>query len=483
MLYALLSSSLFFASWSTAQEKAAAKAESDKDDGPLVPRATVKVEKGRLTTSVSLKGTVETDAMTEVELRMKGWQSPLVVEQAVEHGARVKKDDVLLKFDAEKITQSVAAAREERALAGLTIKLAELELPLLKQELPLDLLAAQRHKMQSDDDLQRFLKVEKPNQIEAAEFSVKNSEFSALSARDELAQLEKMYRDKDLTEETEQMILKRYKFTLESAEFYLRSTRLHTERTLKIDIPRREEAAQLAASKANIAWERAREELPLTVRQKELALEKMRFDDKRAQEKLAELEKDLTLMTIKSPATGVVYHGRYSRGQWSSAQPLMFLKGGSLPANEVLLTIVSSGRLFLHTEVEEKEIGDIKLGQAARFAPTRSPQRKLAAKVHRVAAVPQGGRFEVIVALTDESPDGIVAGLTGNVKIATAQKENALTVPGSAVFEDSDNDTHYVYLPGKTPEKKTVKIGLISGDKTEIVEGLSAGDEILASKP
>jgi multidrug resistance efflux pump len=472
-----------FATLSHAQENSATKTGSDKNNSPLVPKPTVKVQKGPLAASVTVKGTVTGETTTELSVRMKAWSGPLIVEQAVEHGALVKKGDVLLTFDAEKLSQSVASAREERALAGLTIRLAELELPLLKQQLPLDLLAAERDKQQAADELQRFLKVEKPRQVEEARFAVKSSEFSALSAKDELTQLEKMYRDKDLTEETEQMILKRYRFSLESAEFYLQGTRLRTERSLNIDLPRREEASHLAAARSELAWQRAREQLPLQVRQKELALEKLRFDDHRAQERLADLEHDLTMMTVKAPAAGVVYFGRYVRGQWSGPQATAFLKGGTLPANDVVLTIIPNGRLFLHAEVDEKEAGDLKVGQVARFSPARSPRKKLGARVHRVAAVPRGGQFEMMVALTDEDAAGLVPGLTGLIRIVTAQKENVLTVPSTAVFDDPDSDSNYVYLPGQTPQKKVVKIGLVAGDKTEIVEGLAEGDEILAGKP
>jgi HlyD family secretion protein len=479
----LIVTSFFFTSLGFAHEKPATKLAPDKDNAPAGSRPTVKVEKGPLAASVTLKGTIEGDTMAEVSVRLKSWTGPLIVEQAVEHGVQVKKGDALLTFDAEKITQAVQAAREERELARLTIKQAELELPLLKQQLPLDLQVAEREKKQTADDLQRFLKVEKPHQIEEAQFSVKSSEFSVESAKDELAQLEKMYRDKDLTEETEQVILKRYKFMLESAEHSLRGAQLHTERTLKIDLPRREEAAQLAAAKAELAWERGREQLPLQVRQKALALEKLRFDDNRAQEKLGDLENDLSLMTVKAPAAGVVYYGRYAHGQWSGPQATAFLKGGTLPANDVVLTIISTGRLFLHAEAEEKESAGLLVGQAARISPTRSPQRKLGGRVHRVAAVPHGGKFEVLVAQTDQSPEGIVPGLTGTVKIVTSQKENVLHVPSSAVFDDPDTDAPCVYLPGPRPQKKTVKIGLVAGDKTEIVDGLAEGEEILSSKP
>jgi RND family efflux transporter MFP subunit len=303
------------------------------------------------------------------------------------------------------------------------------------------------------------------------------------SSRDELDQLEKMYRDKDLTEETERIILKRYKFGLARAELMLRSAKLSTEQMLKVLLPRREEDAKVAASKAELGWEKAREELPLHVRQKELALDKMRHEDRRAKDKLAELEQDLQAMTVTAPGDGVLYYGRCTHGQWSGPAATAYLKGGTLPANDVVMTIVANGKLFLHTDVEEKEIGEIKVGQPARISPTISPQRKLNGKVHHVVPIPQGGKYEVQVAITDDIPEALVPGMTGSVKITTHQNDAALSVPSSAVFEDPDQELFYVYEPGDKPQKKAVKIGLVIGGKTEILEGLKEGDTILAAKP
>ena len=75
------------------------------------------------------------------------------------------------------------------------------------------------------------------------------------------------------------------------------------------------------------------------------------------------------------------------------------------------------------------------------------------------------------------------------VKFVPYRKEDALTVPSTAVFEDDSADvlTNYVYLAkpdkdGKFP-KRPVKTGKTAGGKTEILDGLAAGDEILTSKP
>ena len=74
------------------------------------------------------------------------------------------------------------------------------------------------------------------------------------------------------------------------------------------------------------------------------------------------------------------------------------------------------------------------------------------------------------------------------LKFTTHRAADALTVPSSAVFEDEAEDgaiTRVVYLPAKDgkPEKRVVKTGKSAGGKTEILEGLHAGDEILTSKP
>lgn len=458
-------------------------AQQASDNAPLIPPATVKVERKKLSSTVTLKGVIESDSTTEISVRLKGAAGPLTVEQAVEHGSRVKKGDLLLKLDAEKLTEAVESAREERQLARLAIQLAELDLPILKQQLPLDLAAAERESKQTADDLDRFLKVEKPRQIEETKFSLKSSEFNVESSRDELTQLEKMYRDKDLTEETEQTILKRYKFNLESSEHFLAGTRQRTERALSTDIPRREEAIQLAAAKAALAWQKAREQLPLQLRQKELALEKLKLDDRRAREKLADLEHDLAQMTVTAPTDGTVYHGRAVQGQWSTPAATAYLKGGTLSANDVVLTIVSSGPLWVHTEADEKEVSALQANQTARISLTRLPHQKFDGRVHGVTAIPRGGKFGVRISLTGNLPESIVPGLTASARVLTAQNDTALVVPSSAVFEDPETETSFVYLPGPKPQKKTVKVGMVVGDQTEIVEGLAAGDEILAVKP
>jgi len=290
------------------------KKSPDKSDHPKP--ATVKVEKGPLTAAVTLKGLTEAKHAAELSVRLKAWSGPLLVAKAVAHGTAVKAGEVLIEFDTDKIDHALRDARQERDLAELNIRQAEEELPVLERQLPIDLAAAERGDTQAREDLKRFTDIEKPFALLAADFELRVVNYYLEDAKDELKQLQKMYRNKDLTEETEEIILKRYRQRVEQMEFYVKQEKLLIEKILKVDLPRREQTVIENAAKAALNLEKSRNVQPLTVRQKALALAKLRYDNDRAKERLRELEQDRAAMTVKAAADGLAYHGRYVRGQW-----------------------------------------------------------------------------------------------------------------------------------------------------------------------
>jgi len=463
-----------------------------KDKGKAKPEppkaATVKVEKGPLTAAVTLKGVVAAERAEELSLRPKAWTGPLLVKKAVEHGSAVKAGDVLVEFDTEKLDLALRDARQERELAEIAIRQAEAELPLLERQLPLDLGSAERTARHAAEDLRRFLDIDRPLAEEFVAFRLKSANFRLETARDDLKQLQKMYRDKDLTEETERIILKRYQYMVEVAEFFLKDSKIMADEVLKIQIPRKEQSVKEAVEKADLALAKARDVQPLAVKQKQSALVKLRYDETKAKERLADLQADRAGLTVKAPADGLAYHGRFVRGQWTvptGPQGPALLRGGVVMPGDVFLTVVAPSPVVVRADAEEKELPGLKPGLAGKVTPTADPEKKLPAKLARIAPAPQGGKFEVRIEPDGDKAAGLVPGMTCSVRFVTARKESALTVPASAVFED-DDDAKYVYRPGKAggkPQKKTVKVGITAGDRVEIVEGLSEGDEILASKP
>ena len=313
------------------------------------PAATVKVEKGSIRLETTLKGVVEAESGTELIIRPEVWASPMTVLKAVEHGAEVKKGDVLLELKLEKIDQALKDLKLERDLGALSLKQAEEELPVLEKLLPLDMAAAERDKKQTDEDLVRFLRIDRPQSEKMSDYQLKSSAYYLEYAKEELSQLQKMYRSKDLTEETEEMILKRQRHQVESGEFALKNAQIQHETMLKVTLPRQEQRAREGVIRQDLALIRTKVSLPMTLSQKQIALAKMKIEAERTAEKLANLEKDREAMTVRAPRDGIVYYGKAVNGSWAGAATLIprLQDGGTLGSGEVFMTVLSARPVFV----------------------------------------------------------------------------------------------------------------------------------------
>ncbi len=464
-----------------------AAAESAK---PAVP-AVHKVRSERMKIEVTLKGVLEAAEMSEVGIRLEEPGTSLTVKKAVEHGATVKKGDTLIWLDLEKIDRAIRDLEGDNRLADLAIRLAEEELPILEKTTPLDLVAAERAKQRSDEDLKKWIDVDRGFMEKQAEQSLKQSRQSLEYQKEELKQLEKMYKANDLTEETEEIILKRQRNQVESSEFYLKIAEMSRERTLKIDIPRRDQDVREAAAKQALALDRSKATLPLALNQKKLALDKLKYDRGKTTERLANLKQDREAMTIKAPADGVVYYGKFTRGTWSgsAASAAKLQRGGSILNEEVVLTIVQPQDLFVRATVEEADVHHFRPGLSAKVALTARPDLKLTAKVTSVSGVPiSPGSFEVQLALEPRAGESaaLLPSLACAARFVPYLNEKALTVPVASLVDDElSDDARYVYVVGKDrkPEKRTVTVGKKNDKKAEILTGLREGDEVLLEKP
>jgi multidrug efflux pump subunit AcrA (membrane-fusion protein) len=455
---------------------------------------THRVEKGPLKVEVDLKGVVEAVDTAEVALRPEAWSphtgGQLIVLRAVEHGTPAKKGDPIVWLDLEKISRAIRDLEADSRLAELAIKQAEEELPVAEKSTPLEAAQAERARKQADEDLKRFLEIDKALTEKMANFIVKSASQQLEYAKEELRQLEKMYRAGDIREETEEIILKRQRNEVEQAAFYLHFSEVQRDRQLQVRLPRQEQELKDGAERTALALDRARSGLPLALKQRHLALQKLRYEHAKSAEQLKKLRRDREAMTVKAPADGIVYYGKCTRGQWSTAAMMAtkLLRGGMLMPDEVLLTIVQPRPVFVRAAVEEKDLHHLHAGLQGKLVPVADPDRKLAARVAEVSPIPISPRtFEARVTMEAGKDDpALVPGMACTVKLLPYVKPDALTVPAKAVFPDElDDDKHFVYLPAKDgkPEKRSVRLGKTAGDSVEVLSGLQEGDEILLEKP
>jgi HlyD family secretion protein len=464
--------------------------DKDKDKDKSAAVKTHKVEAKPFRIELSLKGALEPREATWIAhhpmptMNLPYSPGPMSIVRVAEHGAKVRKGDLLISFDTRKIDQAIHMLEAEQRVLAAGIKLAEQEQPLLERSVPIELEQAERGKRDADEDLAYFLKTARAETEKRANNYVKYAAFSYEFAKEQLRQLEKMYKANDLTEETEQIILKRQRFFVEDAANDLKSAEVERDYVLKTILPRKEKTLQDSVVRHGTALDKARTTLAPAVTQKQQALAKMRFDHDKIQAGIDMLQKDRAAMTIKSPADGIVYYGKLSKGQWesASASAAKLVPNGSVSPDEVFTTIVAPQPSLVRLQVDEKDLHLLTPGLEGKAQMVFDPQRKLPAQVTNIAKVPAApGKFEILVFLKPGPADDLMPGMACTVKLVPYSKKQAVVVPSAAVFEEDDKTFVEVMKDGKR-EERTVTVGHTHDGQTEIRTGLRAGEEILLER-
>lgn len=450
-------------------------------------RKTFTVEPKRLKLEVTLDGTFVAHQMEEVALRPETWTNYEIVE-VVEHGTKVRKGETLIKFDPAKLDEAIADLELEQRLNELAILRTEEELPRLEKSLRLDLEDAERASQQAKEDFERYKEIDRPMMVKTAEFMVKYYDFMLNYEKDELEQLEKMYEADDLTEETEEIILKRQRNSVEFAEFSLENAKLSRDRTLNIRLPRLDEEIKNSLERADLAKARARMAVELDLNRARYELEQRKKARAKSLDRHAKLLADRALMEIKAPADGIVFYGQNINGRWADTQNLInkYKPHNNASPGAVLFTIVQSRPLFVISAVDEGKRPDVSDGQKAKLALPAEGAERVAATVKSISPIPVSpGKFEITFdAEQDQLPDWVTPGMSCKIQITTYDKKDALVVPKAAVRDDEDDeDIKYVWVVDPEdeqakPQRRNVKLGKRKGDEVEIVKGLKKGDVI-----
>ncbi len=487
------------ASFGADDAKAAPKpATSEKPEAkPSEPAAgdaspTQKMKREVFKIELSLKGTFEAQTMSEVVLRPEVWAN-LEVVKAVEHGQAVKRGDVLVQCDLTKIDEEIADLRAKIAISEIGIRQAEEGVRTSEATLPLDLKLAERAHRNAEEDLARYLKIDRPMMEKMAEFYLKMSEQSLEYEREELQQLEKMYKADDLTEQTEEIVLKRQRNAVEAAEFMLQRARLSRDETFQIELPRRTESMEQSNQRQAILAAKTKITLPAALEQQRRELAKLKLERAKDDEKLKNLLADRETLTVRSPMDGTVYYGRFTRGKWSGADTVAdsLRRGGSLAKNSVVMTIVVPRPMFVRAAVAEADLDKIRAGLTASARPSAYPDLRLPGSVTRVESTPSApDSFDAQISVRLDGGDkrvaSLVPGMSCTVKLIAYLDRRALVLPAKAVFEDEvDEDHRYVFVLGKDgkPQKRPVTIGRKTDEKVEIVRGVAEGEDVLLDRP
>lgn len=228
---------------------------------------------------------------------------------------------------------------------------------------------------------------------------------------------------------------------------------------------------------------------------------------------LHQAEVNLEYTTIVSPINGVVISRNVDIGQTVAA---------SLQAPTLFLIAEDLRKMQVNTSVAEADVGRLRAGQEATFTVDAYPNERFSGIIRQIRNAPTTVQNVVTYdAVIDvENPElKFKPGMTANVTIVTAHRENALRVPNAALRfrpppaalkefmnsdfaksrglgsasastggprparrgeeEASDQRVVWILKDGK-PQPRRIRIGITDGTYTEVVSGsLAEGDRVI----
>jgi HlyD family secretion protein len=192
-------------------------------------------------------------------------------------------------------------------------------------------------------------------------------------------------------------------------------------------------------------------------------------DQARAARDLAKAQVDNAI--LRAPFDGLITHVDFDLGSF-------------IPAGRTLLGVADTSQLLVKLNIDETDISRVQVGQEVNIGLDAYPDATINAKVTDLAAAAttiQGVVNYVATVSLNPTQVPVKIGMTANANIVVANKPNVLLVPNLAIR--AANNTHYVTVqtaPGKT-ESVEVKLGLANDQETEVLSGLSEGQQVVTS--
>jgi len=218
---------------------------------------------------------------------------------------------------------------------------------------------------------------------------------------------------------------------------------------------------------------------------------------------LDKVKADLDHCTITSPIDGVVISRNVDVGQTVAA---------SLQAPIIFQIANDLTKMQIDSNVAEADVGVLEVGQDVDFTVDAFPMRTFHGKVVQVRNAPITVQnvvtYDTVIGVSN--PDlKLKPGMTANVSIIIAHKDNVLQIKNAALryrpaeatpgevrarspgragarggvgHEQRTSERTVYVLSGDRPQPVQIKTGISDGVVTEVIEGLKEGDSVVTAE-
>lgn len=145
-----------------------------------------------------------------------------------------------------------------------------------------------------------------------------------------------------------------------------------------------------------------------------------------------------------------------------------------------LFTLVSNRDVSVELEVSAGDFDNLVPGSKAAITIGRRVYHGTLESVNKIALANEKGNPVIGAKLwIDDPDDDICIGVSAKANITVAEKENVLCLPNEVINTASDGDFVYIIKDGVV-KKRRIEVGVASSSMSEVVFGISEGDEVVA---
>lgn len=425
----------------------------------------------------------ELKAIRNVEVRsMVEGQTTIV--KLVAEGTRVKEDDVLVELSSEQIKDKLEDARIRLENANAAVVNAQESLTIQQMQNESDLKAAETNAELARLEFEQFDKGDAKVKIDTLKTALANAE----------TDLERKTKDRKRVEELAAKGFVSDNDVLDAqiaerdSQNKLETAKMGLEVWLKYEEPRTRQAAQRKRDEAAAEFERVKRKTNAAIMLKEADLRARKLTQRVEETRFKYFTEQLAACTIKAPQPGMVIYQSSIGGGGQNQGAIE--EGAVVRQNQVLIQLPDTSKMMVEVKVPEQLTDRIKTGQEVTLTVDAVPNRVFTGRVESISVLPDS-RDRWMNPNIKEYPTQIVLdgenrqlkpGMSAKTEILLARLNDVVAVPVQAIFSSAGQPYVFVGTAEKW-EKRPVKTGLASSARTEIVEGLRMGENVLLSRP
>ena len=355
-------------------------------------------EKSAPKKTVEVGGVLEAVRVKEIKANTEQL-SPLKIKRYLDHGSVVSRGQTLVWFETEPVEKKIKEAKIALRLSRMSLEAAEFAHKQAVANEKIERGKADRTIRQARQRHKNFMSVDRDRQVATAEFEVKKARAALENATEELEQLEQMYKEDDLTEESEEIVLKRAQQAVEIAQFRLEGVEISAERSITQSLPNTVANQEDALVVAEMAHKKALRDFAAAGERRKIEFNKTREGFREDEKKFEELQQERERVMLTSPIDGIVLHGRLTRGRLGD-KPSQLAKGSTVAGNQVVMTVVDPRRLQVRVDLSEAHLATVHEGDTCTICFPSMPELMLKGEVSSVALVPYAStKYDCVVKL------------------------------------------------------------------------------------